>query len=184
MIGDTEFVRASGARAERSSVHSMESVALTDETVSSPGELSETNELLRALLAVTGRIAFPEERLRAILSPTSNTAYLAAYRLCDGKTALTAIAKAVGVDHSNLSKAISKWIELGVAFRAGPKRLPLHLYALPTEDAKAPAPRKSRPSARATTGDGRRVETPVDAPAANYESTSGLDGGQLQLAAE
>jgi hypothetical protein len=162
----------------------MESAGLTDETVSLPGELSETNELLRALLAVTGRVAFPEERLRAILSPTSNTAYLAAYRLCDGKTALTAIAKAVGVDHSNLSKTISKWIELGVAFRAGPKRLPLHLYALPTDDAKPPAPRKSRPSARATSGDGRRIETPVDVPATDDESTSGLDASRLQLGAE
>lgn len=110
------------------------------------GDASETNELLRALLAVNGRLAFPEERLRALVSPTGASAYWLAYRMCDGRTSLTDIAKEVSVDVGNLSRAVAKWVDAGIAFRIGAKRFPLHLYPLAVEKVKARTAAKSEGS--------------------------------------
>lgn len=111
---------------------------MTDKALESPntseaGVLStdsaiDTNDLLRALVAVTGRVAFPEENLRGLVSPTGNTSYLEAYRLCDGRTTMTEIAKKTGIAQPNLHRAAMRWIDAGIAFRVGAKRNLLHLY--------------------------------------------------------
>jgi len=84
------------------------------------------SDLLRVLVALAGRIAFPPEQLVQIVGP-----YSAAYNMCTGETTLASIARATGFDKSNLRKAILRWEEAGVIFRVGPDGLPLRLYALP-----------------------------------------------------
>lgn len=183
MIGDSHSAVARAARSERPKAPEIESAVLSDGGTSSLDGMAETNELLRALLAVTGRVAFPEEQLRGIISPMGNAAYLEAYRLCDGKTPASAIAKTTGIDQGNLSKAITKWIELGVAFRSGPKRLPLHLYALATDGAKSAVSKRGGSSADVAR-DERQVEPAVEPSAPVSDSKSGHETGQLQLSAE
>lgn len=85
------------------------------------------SDLLRVLVALAGRIAFPPEQLVQIVGP-----YGAAYNMCTGELTLSSIARATGFDKSNLRKAILRWEEAGVIFRVGPDDLPLRLYALPT----------------------------------------------------
>jgi hypothetical protein len=84
------------------------------------------SDLLRVLVALAGRIAFPPERLAQIVG-----AYSAAYNMCTGEATLSSIARATGLDKSNLRKAIVRWEEAGAIFRVEPDGLPLHLYALP-----------------------------------------------------
>jgi len=84
------------------------------------------SDLLRVLVALAGRIAFPPEQLVQIVGP-----YSAAYNMCTGETTLSSIARATGFDKSNLRKAILRWEEAGAIFRVGPDGLPLRLYALP-----------------------------------------------------
>jgi hypothetical protein len=85
------------------------------------------SDLLRVLVALAGRIAFPPEQLRQIVGP-----YSAAYNMCTGELTLSSIARVTGFDKSNLRKAILRWEEAGAIFRVGPDGLPLRLYALPT----------------------------------------------------
>lgn len=84
------------------------------------------SDLLRVLVALAGRIAFPPEQLFQIVGP-----YSAAYNMCTGEMTLSSIARATGFDKSNLRKAILRWEEAGAIFRVGPDGLPLRLYALP-----------------------------------------------------
>lgn len=84
------------------------------------------SDLLRVLVALAGRIAFPPEQLLQIVGP-----YRAAYNMCTGELTLSSIARATGFDKSNLRKAILRWEEAGAIFRVGPDGLPLRLYALP-----------------------------------------------------
>lgn len=183
MNGGDESPVPSTARSELPKASGIEPVVLNDDAVSSPAGFAETNELLRALLAVTGRVAFPEEQLRGIVSPLGNAAYLEAYRLCDGKTPVSTIAKTAGIDRANFSKVITKWMELGVAFRTGPKRLPLHLYALPINGAKSAVPKRGR-SSPAEVVDARQVGARVDAPSQAPESIRELETEELQSSAE
>lgn len=84
------------------------------------------SDLLRVLVALAGRIAFPPDRLLQVVG-----SYAGAYNLCTGELSLAAIARAAGVDRSNLNKAMIKWEQAGVLHRVGPQSRPLRLYALP-----------------------------------------------------
>lgn len=83
-------------------------------------------DLLRVLVALAGRIAFPPDRLLAIVGP-----YAAAYNMCTGEATLASVARAAGIDKSNLRKAVLRWEQAGVLFRVGAQGLPLALYSLP-----------------------------------------------------
>jgi len=101
------------------------------EPVSEPKAVQvRDSDLLRVLVALAGRIAFPPEQLVQIVGP-----YSAAYNMCTGEQTLSSIARATGFDKSNLRKAILRWEEAGAIFRVGPEGLPLRLYALPTRAA-------------------------------------------------
>src|SRR5471032_2807047 len=84
-------------------------------------------DLLRVLVALAGRIAFPPEQLLQIVGP-----YTAAYNMCTGELTLASISRATGIDKSNLRKAILRWEQAGAVFRIGPEARPLRLYSLPT----------------------------------------------------
>jgi hypothetical protein len=95
-----------------------------------------TNEeaLLRAILAVVARQAFPPRELYALVAPKSGLRkQVQAYNLCDGSRTQSEVAKAVGLDQGNFSKSVKRWIELGImikVFEDGAEK-PIHVYPIP-----------------------------------------------------
>ncbi len=94
----------------------------------------DTEDLLRCIVHIVGRTAVPVETTRAVVGGGKNRAK--AFNLCDGRTTLNEIARKTKIDSGNLSRAVSNWVEHGVAFRIGDGKdaLPLHIYSLPKED--------------------------------------------------
>src|SRR3954452_20276349 len=92
--------------------------------------MTDTDDLLRVLIQVTGRTAFPEDRLREIVGTSAKQ--LAAYNLCDGTLAQAEVVKAAKIDQGSFSKTASRWVEQGILFRLGTDRdvKLLHLYPL------------------------------------------------------
>jgi hypothetical protein len=97
------------------------------------------SDLLRVLVALAGRLAFPPEQLLQVVGRP----YVAAYNMCTGELSLASIAKATGIDRSNLRKAGLRWEQAGVAFRVGPEGRLLRLYSLPTQGERTGANRPS-----------------------------------------
>jgi predicted transcriptional regulator len=96
--------------------------------------MAATDEILKAILSTTARQAFPPAQLLELVAPQANSGkQIAVYNLCDGEHTQAEIAAAVKVDKANLSRSISKWIELGIMFRTGngAEMRPMHLYPLP-----------------------------------------------------
>jgi hypothetical protein len=98
-------------------------------------------DLLRVLVALAGRIAFPPAQLSQIVGP-----YTAAYNMCTGELSLAAVARATATDKSNLRKAILRWEEAGVIFRVGPDGRPLRLYSLPVLVDRVRSKKRATPS--------------------------------------
>jgi hypothetical protein len=98
--------------------------------------VSDEASYLRAILATVARQAFPPERLAGLVTPhVGGAKQIAAYNLCDGAHTQTQIAESVGLDKSNLSKSIGRWIDLGIVLRIGEgadARL-VHVYPLPKD---------------------------------------------------
>jgi hypothetical protein len=94
-----------------------------------------TDELLKILVAIGGRIVTPPEELREIVSPRGAGKYVDAYNLCDGTRGIAEVARAVGIDKSNLNKSVNRWVDEGVLFKIGDARnfTLLHMYRLNTE---------------------------------------------------
>ena len=94
--------------------------------------------LLKGILATVGRTAFPQETLYKIVAPTAGSEkQLLAYNLCDGETPQADICKKAKLDKGNFSRAVARWIEAGVVVRIGSDDLPLHIYPLTKNAAKA-----------------------------------------------
>jgi hypothetical protein len=91
---------------------------------------------LKAILATVERQAFPPDQLgEMVKSNVGGDKQLAAYNLCDGEHTQAEIASSVGLDKGNLSRSISRWIELGILIRVGDgsEAKPTHLYQPPTD---------------------------------------------------
>jgi DNA-binding MarR family transcriptional regulator len=103
------------------------------------GKLVDATEaLLKGILATVARTAFPPEVLYKIVAPTTGSEkQLLAYNLCDGETPQADICKKAKLDKGNFSRAVARWIEAGVVVRVGSDRLPLHVYRLTKDAAKA-----------------------------------------------
>jgi hypothetical protein len=100
--------------------------------------LNTTEELLKAILATVARAAFPPDVLAKIVAPTAGSEkQLLAYNPCDGETPQADICKKAKLDKGNFSRAVARWIEAGVAVRVCSDRLPLHVYPLTKNAAKA-----------------------------------------------
>jgi DNA-binding MarR family transcriptional regulator len=99
---------------------------------------------LKAILATVARQTFPPAQLADMVAPRSDSIkQIAAYNLCDGQHSQAQIATKTGLDSSNLSKAISRWVDLGIVIKVGEGSdlKPVHVYPLPApkpEKAKAP----------------------------------------------
>ena len=96
--------------------------------------------LLRALVSVTSRMAFPARVLADIVvSGGASQKQVRAFNLCDGSMSQGEIAKALRLDAGNFSRTVSRWIDAGIVFRqvAGRDAKLLHVYALSEEAVKA-----------------------------------------------
>ena len=91
-----------------------------------------TEALLRAILSMTARQAFPEVRLAQIVAKGGGESQLLAYNMCDGEKSQGEIAKAASIDPGSFSRSVARWIEFGVLLRLGEGRDAklLHVYPL------------------------------------------------------
>lgn len=69
-------------------------------------------------LGLLGRIAYPEERLRAVVTRNKRNpeGYVTGYNVCDGKHTVGQIAKVVGVSPGTLVPILQEWERLGIIF--------------------------------------------------------------------
>jgi len=98
-----------------------------------------TEDLLRALLATTGRAAFSPIQLYDLVAPNGNAPkQIKAFNLADGTRTQADIAKQAGIDPASFSRSVSRWIENGIMFRLGKGRdsTLLHIYPVPTKRPK------------------------------------------------
>jgi len=88
---------------------------------------------LRAILATVARQTFSPARILEILGPAAGEKQRRAFNLCDGSKTQAEIAKELGLDPSNFSKTVNRWIDEGIVIRVGEKREArlLHVYPLP-----------------------------------------------------
>src|SRR5712691_8653516 len=95
---------------------------------------SNNEALLRAILSVTARQAFPAEKLvEIVLTKGAGAKQVKAFNLCDGSKGQGDIAKGLKLDAGNFSRTVSRWVDEGVVFRVGEGREAklLHIYPLP-----------------------------------------------------
>lgn len=87
---------------------------------------------LRAILATVARQTFSPTRITEIIGAGAGK-QRRAYNLCDGSRTQAEIAKELGLDQSNFSKTLSRWVDEGIVVRIGERRdaRPLHVYPLP-----------------------------------------------------
>jgi hypothetical protein len=92
------------------------------------------NDLLKALVGLSGRIAFSEEKIRQVVAiGRDKETQIAAYNLCDGSRGQLQITREVGIDPGNFNRTLARWIQQGIVFRLGKgkeARFP-HVYPLP-----------------------------------------------------
>lgn len=101
--------------------------------------MSDQTAYLRAILATVARQTFPVDQIVSIVTKgTGGEKQLRAYNLCDGSKSQSEIAKEVGVDSSNFSKSISRWVDEGIVIKVGDGResKPIHVYPLPESKIK------------------------------------------------
>ncbi len=99
---------------------------------------SDNEAVLRAILSVTARQAFPPERLADIvLAKGAGVKQVEAFNLCDGSKTQGEIAKRTKLDAGNFSRTVSRWVDEGVVFRVGEGREAKLLHVYPLTDAAA-----------------------------------------------
>jgi hypothetical protein len=152
---------------------------------------SNTDELLRVLIGVMGRVAFPPQTLRQVVRGPGRAAdkYVKAYNLCDGTRSMREVGRMSELDSSNMTRAISRWAGAGVVFKLGTEGRPVHLYRLAdvadseTEDDAAPVSADTAPSVSANavkkTVRAKKAQAPIDV--ANGEATSEKRDPELEL---
>ena len=95
--------------------------------------MSDSDYLLRAILSLSARQAFPVETLAEIVVGNGGKKQVEAFNLCDGSRTQGEVAKAAKLDQGNFSKTLARWITAGVMFKLGEGRETrlLHAYPLP-----------------------------------------------------
>jgi len=93
--------------------------------------MADSDDLLRILIQLAARHAFPEDVLRQIVGASERQVH--AYNLCDGTKTQSEIAKTSKLDQGQFSRTAARWAEQGVLFKLGSGRdvKLLHLYPIP-----------------------------------------------------
>lgn len=88
---------------------------------------------LRAILAILARQAIAPARLAEIIGTTAGEKQHRAFNLCDGTRTQAEVARELGLDPSNFSKTLARWVNEGIVVRIGDNRdaRPMHVYPLP-----------------------------------------------------
>ncbi|MGI0072604.1 MAG: hypothetical protein ACREA3_02185 [Nitrosotalea sp.] len=92
----------------------------------------------KMIISLLGRVAFPENKLKSIITKNSKKPDLMvkAYNLCTGDLTTNEIAKKLtGITNVSLNEATLKWEENGILLNLGERGqgkevIPLHLYKL------------------------------------------------------
>lgn len=91
----------------------------------------QTETILKALLATTGRATFSVEQIHAIINPKGNRSkQIKAYSLADSSLSQGDIAKKLKLDSGNFSRTVNRWVDAGIMFRLDDNVL-LHIYPVP-----------------------------------------------------
>ena len=93
--------------------------------------MNET-DLLRCLLHVVGRTAISANDVREVVGGGKNR--VKAFNLFDGSRTILEVARTTKIDQGNLSRAVGRWVENGIAYWVGEgadARL-LHIYPILT----------------------------------------------------
>ena len=87
---------------------------------------------LKAILATVARQTFSPDKILEIMGHTAGEKQYRAFNLCDGTKTQAEIAKELGLDQSNFSKSLNRWIDEGILIRVGVGReaRPLGLASL------------------------------------------------------
>ncbi len=104
--------------------------------------MTNQESLLRAILSTIARQTYSPAQLRAAVAPVGDgTKQVAAYNMCDGTKSQAEIGKTLKMDAGQLSRTISRWVELGLAFRLGEEteQKIVHLFRIPED-----TPRKEK----------------------------------------
>src|SRR5262245_21360453 len=97
--------------------------------------MDRNEALLRAILEMVARQAFPPDEVFKLVSPmVGGQKQIRPYNLCDGRTPQSEIGKKVQLDKGSLSRSISRWIDAGIIMRAGDDEHPMHIYPLRKQD--------------------------------------------------
>jgi hypothetical protein len=97
------------------------------------GHMSSQEVYLRAILATVARQIFSPEKILEIMGAQAREQHRKAYNMCDGTKTQSDVVKKLGIDHSNFSKTLARWVDAGICIRVGDGRdaLPMHIYPLP-----------------------------------------------------
>jgi len=93
---------------------------------------------LQAILATVARQTFPLEKMLEIMGSKAGEKQMRAFNMCDGTNSQSEIIKELGLDSSNFSKTLARWVDAGICIRVGDARdaRPLHVYPLPESHIK------------------------------------------------
>ena len=98
-------------------------------------QLKEIKKQNQQIIELLGRIAFPEAKLRKIITTRKRDpqAYINGYNACDGTKPVMELAKIIGVSHGTLSPILKEWENQGIIYEVEGVggRFYKHLYSLP-----------------------------------------------------
>jgi DNA-binding MarR family transcriptional regulator len=96
---------------------------------------------LRAILATVARQTFPVEKILEIMGPKAGEKQYRAFNMCDGTNTQAQITKELGLDPSNFSKTLGRWVDEGIVIRVTEQNeaRPVHVYPLPESKMKEAA---------------------------------------------
>jgi DNA-binding MarR family transcriptional regulator len=88
---------------------------------------------LRAILATVARQTFPPEKILDAMGHKAGEKQYRAFNMCDGSRTQSDIIKELGLDSSNFSKTLARWVDAGICIRVGDGKedRPVHVYPLP-----------------------------------------------------
>lgn len=92
---------------------------------------------LRAILATVARQTFSPDKILELMGPKAGEKQFRAFNMCDGTKAQSEIVKELGLDPSNFSKTLARWVDTGICVRVADR--PLHVYPLPETHVKKAA---------------------------------------------